>query len=78
MIIPRRKSRLSGLPDPPFRANVSRFPQNGSGTGTEVAVQPLDYRIPELDSLVKDAVRHDRRSRVLDKGILLWYADGWI
>ena len=78
LIIPRQKPLCSIFSDPAFRAKESTFPQNESGIGTEVALQPLVCWKPELASFVKDAVWHDRRSLVLDKWRLLWYAEGWI
>ena len=41
LIIPRQKPLCSIFSDPAFRANESTFPQNESGIGTEVALQPL-------------------------------------
>ena len=78
LIIPYWKPQQSVFSDPLFRAMESTLPQNESGEDTEVALQPLDYWNSELASFVKDAVRHDRRSLVLDKWRLLWYAEKWI
>ena len=67
MIIPCQKLMLAVFSDSVVRTNESTFPQSESGTGSEVALQPLDYRNSELASFFKDAVWHDRRSLVLEK-----------
>ncbi len=45
MIIPCQKLMLAVFSDSVVRTNESTFPQSESGTGSEVALQPLDYRI---------------------------------
>ena len=67
MIIPCQKLMLAVFSDSVVRTNESTFPQSESGTGSEVALQTLDYRNSELASFFKDTVWHDRRSLVLEK-----------